>query len=285
MNSQITDFIKPKENNKCLNDAGLYVNSIMRKITGITMLCSTFAIAGGDIKAVEPMVEVPVVEESSWQHSISIYGWLPSLDGTLKYTIPGDDNDESAESDLLDKIDMVFMTSYEARKDNWSFLADMIYLKMSDGQDIYFPNLDQTLSSDQELTGWLVSLYGGYNIYNTDKASLDVIAGMRYFSLDLDVSLTLNNNSVSVSPSIELYDAVLGFRGAYNINENWFIPYAFDIGGGDSDLTWQALTSLGYRFDWGDVLLTYRYIHYDKSDGLVEDFDLYGPKLGVVFHF
>ena len=90
---------------------------------------------------------------------------------------------------------------------------------------------------------------------------------------------------VNISPSVEFYDAVVGLRGAYNINENWFIPYAFDIGGGDSDLTWQALTSLGYRFDWGDVLLTYRYIHYDKSDGLVEDFDLYGPKIGVVFHF
>jgi hypothetical protein len=62
--------------------------------------------------------------------------------------------------------------------------------------------------------------------------------------------------------------------------------FQIDIGGGDSDLTYQAQASIGYHFYWGDVLATYRYIHY-KKDGLklVKDFDLYGPKVGVVFHF
>jgi hypothetical protein len=33
------------------------------------------------------------------------------------------------------------------------------------------------------------------------------------------------------------------------------------------------------------IALPHGYIHYDKGSGLVKDFDLYGPKLGVVFHF
>lgn len=257
----------------------------MKKIIAGTVFSCILASAGGDIAPIEPVVEVPEVAANNVQHSISIYGWLPTIDGTLKYTIPDDENDESAESSAFDKIDMFFMAYYEARRDKWSFLADMIYLKMSDAQEVSL--LDQVIriGSDQELTGWLISLYGGYNIYNTDKASLDFIAGIRYFSLDLDVSLTLNNNAVNTSPSVEYYDPVIGFRGAYNINENWYIPYEFDIGGGDSDLTWQAQTSLGYRFDWGDILLTYRYIHYEDDSGLVQDVDFYGPKLGVVFHF
>jgi hypothetical protein len=258
----------------------------MKKIIVSTALSCILVNAGGDIAPVEPVVETAPMATSTWQHSISIYGWLPTLDGTLKYNIPSDGApDEEVESNAIDNLDMVLMGSYEARKDKWSFLADMIYLKMSDSQEVYLPELDTTVGSEQELTGWLNSFYGGYNIVDTNKMTLDVIAGMRYFSLDYDVSLAINSNDVSISPSVEFYDALIGFKGAYSINENWYIPYTFDIGGGDSDLTWQASTSLGYRFDWGDMLLEYRHIHYDKSNGLIKDFDLYGPKLGVVFHF
>lgn len=259
----------------------------MKKIVTGTVLSCALAIAGGDIAPVEQVVEAPV-ETSAWKHSISIYGWLPTLDGTLKFNIPGEPGqpDEEAESSALDNLDMVFMGTYEARKDKWSFLADMIYLNMSDSQEVHPTNpIIDTIASEQELTAWLVSVYGGYNIVNTDKTTLDVIAGIRYLTLGLDVSLAINNRDVSVSPSIDIYDAVMGLRGAYNINENWYIPYGFEIGGGDSDLTWQASTSLGYRFSWGDVLATYRYIHYDIGNGLFKEMDFYGPKVGVVFHF
>ena len=262
----------------------------MKRIIAGTVFSCAMAIAGGDIAPIEPAVEAPI-EASAWKHSFTIYGWLPSLDGTLRFDIPGEPGspDQEVESSILDKLDMVFMGTYEARKDKWSFLSDVIYLKLSDSQEVYPTNrLIDTIASEQELTAWLVSVYGGYNIVNTDKITLDAMAGMRYLSLSLDVSLAINNNDgINLSPSNEYYDAVIGFRGAYNINENWYIPYAFDIGGGDSDLTWQAGTSLGYRFNWGDVLLTYRYIHYDidTSERLVKDLDLYGPKIGLTFHF
>jgi len=59
-------------------------------------------------------------ETGDWKHHISIYGWLPSFNGTFKYTIPGytpGDPDEEAESNRLDNLDMVFMGSYGAEKD------------------------------------------------------------------------------------------------------------------------------------------------------------------------
>ena len=262
----------------------------MKRIIAGTVFSCALAIAGGDIISIEPAVAEPV-SASAWKHSFTIYGWLPSVDGTVRFDIPGESGepDEEVESSVLDNLDKVFMGTYEARKDKWSFLSDVIYLKLSDSQEVYPTNrLIDTIASEQELTAWLVSVYGGYNIVNTDKITLDAMAGMRYLSLSLDVSLAINNNDgINLSPSNEYYDAVIGFRGSYNINENWYIPYAFDIGGGDSDLTWQAGTSLGYRFNWGDVLLTYRYIHYDidTSKSLVKELDLYGPKIGLTFHF
>ncbi|RLA69825.1 MAG: hypothetical protein DRG09_04835 [Epsilonproteobacteria bacterium] len=261
----------------------------MTKIIMGTLLTCTLAISGGDIAPVtEDVVMAPVLtsENNSWEHSLTIYGWLPSFDGTTNYTIPGanpGDPDEEVESSFVDKIDMVFMGSYEARKNKWSFLVDAIYLKMSDAQNASSPQGRVTASAEEELDTWAVSAYGGYNILETENTHIDMIAGVRYLSLDVDVSFL---RLPSVGLSREFYDAVIGLKGHVDLSENWYVPYLFDIGAGDSELTWQGEASIGYRFNWGDVLATYRYIHYEKDgSGLVQDLDMYGPKIGVVFHF
>ena len=266
----------------------------MRKIIIGTLLTCALATAGVDIVPVEEQVGASVVteESSAWEHTLAIYGWAASFDGTLNYSIPGKDDVES-DGGVIDELDGVFMAAYEVRKDKFSFLADVIYLGMSGGEtigeDIGRGKVATTVA--QEFEAWVLSFYGGYNVIDTGSATLDIIAGMRYFSLDIEASITLEgplgkNPSIPLSPSFEVYDALIGVKGSYNINENWYVPYLFDIGAGDTDLTWQAQASIGYRFDWGDVLATYRYLHYEKDDLLlIEDFDLYGPKVGVVFHF
>jgi len=262
----------------------------MKKIIAGTLLTCALATAGGDIAPVieEEQVMAPV-ESSAWEHTLAIYGWLPTFDGTLKYQIPGEEGDRESDFSAIDNLDAVFMAAYEVRKDKFSFLTDVIYLGMSGGETVG----DGVFSTvfEEEFTAWLLSFYGGYNLIDNGSSRLDIIGGMRYFSLDVDASITLDgplgrDPSIALSPSFEIYDAVIGVKGIYDINENWYIPYLFDIGAGDTDLTWQAQASIGYRFDWGDILATYRYLHYEK-DGLrlVEDFDLYGPKVGVVFHF
>lgn len=215
------------------------------------------------------------------KQKIMIYGWLPTLDGTMTFNVPSEP-DESFDVSVIDSLDSVFMGSYHLRKNEWSFLADMIYLKMSGNTQGLNPNVNLGL----ELTAKLYSFYGGYNLSETEKNSVDVIAGVRYLGLDLDVSRSggiVGNGTLS--PSVDNYDAVIGLYGLYTIDQNWYIPYQVDIGTGDTDLTWQASLSIAYRLSWGDIIGTYRYIHYDQDGSLVEDFDLYGPKIGVVFHF
>jgi len=260
-------------------------------ITGMLLTCA-LATAGVDIvqNPEEIVIEPIMAEESSaWKQQLVIYGWLPTFDGTLTYQVPGQDEDKESDFSAIDSLDAVFMATYEVRKDKWSFLTDVIYLGMSGGETVGDGRVQTTF--DEEFTAWLLSFYGGYNLIDNGTSTLDVIAGVRYFSLDVDASITFEgpfgrNPSILISPSFEVYDAVVGVKGRVDINENWYIPYLFDIGTGDSDLTWQGQASIGYRFGWGDVLATYRYVHYEK-DGLklVEDFDLYGPKVGVVFHF
>ena len=216
------------------------------------------------------------------KQQVFLYGWAPSLDGTLSFKVSGEP-DDSADANAIDSLDAVFMGGYGIRTGEWSFLADLIYLKMSGDTQGLNPNVNLNL----ELTAKLFGLYGGYNLSQTENMDINFIAGMRYFGLGLDVTRTggiIANGSLS--DSTDNYDAIVGIAGSYTIDKNWYVPYQFDIGAGDSDLTWQANLSIAYKFGWGDVIGTYRYMHYDKGDSLlVKDFNLYGPKLGVVFHF
>ncbi|MBK6396605.1 MAG: hypothetical protein IPF73_19570, partial [Betaproteobacteria bacterium] len=48
---------------------------------------------------------------------------------------------------------------------------------------------------------------------------------------------------------------IIGVKGryAFGADRRWFAPYYLDVRTGDSDLTWQAMGGLGYRFSWGDI--------------------------------
>jgi len=79
---------------------------------------------------------------------------------------------------------------------------------------------------------------------------------------------------------------VVGLKGrAYFGDERkWFIPYYVDVGAGQSQLTWQVSAGVGYQFDWGSVLATWRYLDYDfDSDSKIESLSLNGPTIGVAF--
>ncbi|MGB5571259.1 MAG: hypothetical protein WBM81_18360, partial [Sedimenticolaceae bacterium] len=61
--------------------------------------------------------------------------------------------------------------------------------------------------------------------------------------------------------------------------------YHADIGAGDSDLTWQALAGLNYRFDKVDATFGYRYLKWELNDDTFDDLDISGPYAGVRFGF
>lgn len=216
------------------------------------------------------------------KQELTLYGWLPTLDASMTIKVPNEP-DETTEASAIDTLDSVIMGSYSLRQNEWSLLADFIYLKVSGDTEGLNPNVNLNLA----LTSKLYSLYGGYNIQKSTSSDLNFIAGVRYFGLNLDMERSggvIANGTLSAS--IDNYDAVVGLSGTKTFGEKWYMPYQFDIGAGDSDLTYQARVGLAYKMSWGDIIATYRYIHYEKDASLlIEDYTIHGPKLGVVFHF
>jgi len=234
-----------------------------------------------------------------WQYNLAIYGWLPSIDGTLNYNVPPDSGGSVSvdASDILENLNFVFMGAFESRYNKISFAADLIYMDISNSSSTVIdvgPEQGEQLNvyGGLSLTAWVVTGIVGYDVVQNDRTRVALIGGVRYLTLDADTDIAIygpgpeNPPPHHLSGSKDLWDGIVGVRGAFLLNKNWYIPYYGDIGAGDSDLTWQLYAGIGYMFNWGDIVLGYRYLEYDEgNDKLLHDLKLYGPLLGVKFKF
>ena len=234
-------------------------------------------------------------DEDAWKHSITLYGWLPTIDGKLKYDLGGDSETEVDAGEILDSLEAVFMGSFETRKNKWMFLADVLYIDLEDSSNSSIPLPGGgALATNIELglEGVKVGLYVGYNFYQAGKTSVDLIGGLRYLSIDTDAELKTAGPlpptlpTAKLSRDTDIWDGIIGLRGRTDINEKWYIPFHVDAGAGDSDLTWQTQVGIGYQAGWGDTILFYRHLEWDEgSDELVQNLSFSGPGVGVKFHF
>ena len=137
-----------------------------------------------------------------------------------------------------------------------------------------------------------VGLYGGYQVFRTDRANMDVIAGVRHLSLDADAVLAISGPlppslpSKNLSSSASIWDGVVGLRGRVELGPNWFVPYHADVGAGDSELTWQAMAGIGYETSWGELLLVYRHLDWDQGDDkLIQGLSFSDPGMALKYRF
>ncbi len=71
-----------------------------------------------------------------------------------------------------------------------------------------------------------------------------------------------------------------------NFSESWYLPFHLDIGTGDSDLTWQAMAGIGYRFSKIDIGAGYRYLEWElENRKVLGNLELKGPFVGIKFRF
>lgn len=224
-------------------------------------------------------------ETDTWQNEITIYGWLAGIDGDVR--IPsGASPDLTVEaSDIVEDLNMVFMGNYVGSYNKWSFIADLIYMDVGEG--VRTPLLGKPTGIDMDISSTVFTGAVGYDVASSPTSVLALVGGFRYMSLDVDVELEYFDTQVTeVSDSESLFDGIVGLRGAFMVGDNWYFPYAADIGTGASDLTYQLYAAIGYRFSWGDIRVGYRFLGYDLGDDKVmEDLQLYGPVAGIGFRF
>ena len=229
----------------------------------------SFAAAFGSVAAQEEKPE----SSDEWKFALELYLWGASVGGET-----GDGSSISVDfNDLIKNLNMAFMGAGAVRKGKWFLLADVIYLDIGDDTTIV-----PGVKLDANLTGWVVNSGIGYSLIDTEKGLLLVLGGVRYLNVDLDLSLGPRKGGGSDSN----WDGIIGVKGIYNLTKNWYLWGYADIGTGNSNVTYQGLGAIGYRFKWFDLNGGYRYLRwdFDKKD-LIEDLYFQGPFAGIKFSF
>jgi hypothetical protein len=210
-----------------------------------------------------------------WQFAIELYLWGTSIGGK---SASGSDVDIEFD-DILDSLEFAFMGAAGARKGKWSFAADVMYMDAASSAAIA-----PGVTASVDLTNWIITPVVGYNLVDTGRSRLDILGGARY--LYMKAELRVDALGARAEDSGSNWDAIIGTRGAVDLTEKWHLFGYLDIGTGDSDLTWQALAGIGYKFKWFHVNAAYRYLEWDFDDNAaVDELDISGPALGIKFVF
>ena len=231
-------------------------------------------------------------------NTLNVYLWGASIGGDLSFPT-GDQSFDVSLEQILDNLDMAAMVAYKHDFGDWSVLLDVIYLDLGNAKDgtVTLPTergsaLELGVRADLKVTTWIGGLYGGYTFARSGPASHQFIAGVRYLSLDADVSIDATGpqgaplNGRTFATSGDLFDGVIGFQGSFDLGGRWQLPYHVDIGTGDSQITYQAVAGAAYEFGWGNLSLGYRYLYYDQGDdGTIHELAIDGPMVAVGFRF
>ena len=222
-----------------------------------------------------------------WTFGVTPYVWVPGFStsvGTSRGTVDVD----TSSSDALSDLDMAFMGAFEARKGRWGLILDLLYTDLSSSEPTPLGRAWSKANVDTKTTAF--SVYAAYRVLENEKGFVDVLAGGRFFSLDVDLKLTPGRaRGRSYDLSADWGDPLIGARGRYDFNDKWYATASADMGGFDSgsDSSWQAIGTLGYQFNekWS-AHGGWRHLAIEKEiDGLDVEVDLSGPILGFTYRF
>lgn len=223
------------------------------------------------------------VAGDKWEWSAELYFWGASLSGE---TTGGDDIDIGIDT-IVDDLNFGAMGFINGQRGDWSVFADAIYLNLEDQKSTTanIIGVPITVRAKVDLQGVISTAGVGYRVYEAPLASLDALAGGRLLWLDSDLNFDVGPLGAKVSDSETTIDAIVGLRGKTSLSPKWYLSYYGDIGTGQSDLTWQALGSVNYKFERLEVSVGYRYLSWDLDDfGPFDKLDLHGPFAGVRFN-
>ncbi|MBT7299021.1 MAG: outer membrane beta-barrel protein [Victivallales bacterium] len=226
-------------------------------------------------------------QDKDWYGALRL-GFQPyTID--LEGTVAGRDFDATADlMDVLDETESMWGFEAEFGKGRWFLNVAAFY------QEVVSEKGNMTLGVETTGSEFAVNPMLGYNVYRGDRLSLDVMGGIYYVRLDVEVDIyapaPLGN--LSRDTDLDFLDPMVGVRAYYAITEKFGVSAAGQVGGFGvgSEIHVVLGANLVYNFtDWFAVTGGYRWWHweYEDDDATLSDLEqtLYGPIIGIQFTY
>lgn len=222
---------------------------------------------------------------SDWNFTAELYGWMPSLNPELT---SGQDL-EIDFGDILDSLQFTFMGAFKAKKDRWGLFADLVYLDIEQTKrgSISVGPVQIADRVSVEMKSWIVTLGASYEFARTQSSMFEVVGGARYLSIETIIEANIGPIAKGIDETDTVWDGFVGVAGRTELDDKWALTYYADIGGGGSDLTWQAHASVDYSLnDRIDLTAGYRHLDWEFGDfGPLDQLYVTGPYVGAKFRF
>ena len=236
-----------------------------------------------------------------WRVDTTAWIWVLGVEGDVGAR--GVTADVSADfRDIIDASDSVFGLSGRLGigKGRWGGYIDGLYSKLGaedQSGPMGVPDVDVTFEMTLIEFGLTYRIGewtpGGDAARNRHNMTLDLYAGGRYTSLEIEVDPA---EAESSSGSREWLDPIVGAKFVLPLSQHWQLSANGDVGGFgvESDFTWSATAVVGYDFHLFKIPATfyagYRAIGQDFTDGsgddeFVWDVVQHGPIIGIGFTF
>ena len=232
-------------------------------------------------------------DEKNWHFAIAPYFWLAGLDGTMAIgPIEADVN--PGFSDIWENLEFAFALYGEARYKRFGLAVDWLTLRMKlEGTRPLIGNAEASVKVEPKFNILETSFI--YSVTYTEKWSIDLLLGVRTWSLDNRFELQVANQNPVIEANKTWVDPIVGFKAVGLPHPRWPINARFDMGGFGvgSDFSMNFMIGGGYHFakHW-TVLLQYRTLSANYKDGrpgtgdyFKFDATMQGPLLGIMATF
>jgi hypothetical protein len=237
-------------------------------------------------------------KDREWEFQVAPYFWFVSMDGNV--TAKGQKSDVDTDfTDIWDELNIAGMVTFDARKDNWGFLGDVIYADLGKSKTVGSIDIDPTVKlawvsagAFYRLGTWKLSDAAGKDV---PAVTVDGLFGARYTHIDVNLDIKGFPNR---SSDKHWLDPLVGARAFFDLSEHWMFSLHGNVGGFGvgSNFTWEALGAIGYRFrlfskeNNARAVGGYRAVHQNYTNGSGNDkfewdVTLHGPILGLVIEF
>jgi hypothetical protein len=222
--------------------------------------------------------------EEGWAFLIKPYVFAAGMSGIV--ATPGHAiNVEASFDDILDHFDIGGMLALEMSPpdSNWTFLVDLVYLRLDDEGTSRGPG---AVTVEAQLEEFVGEVSVAYEILEAGR--FDVLGGLRYWNIGTDLTAHTGGGSLEVGGSEDWIDPLVGARTRLPLAERFDLLLRGDIGGfgSGSEFATNLLGEVGWTMSEAcQLALGYRYVYVDYRGDITFDMAHAGPTLGIEIRF